>query len=164
VPKSAKVKPIPEGFHTVTPGLRVRDAAAAIDFYERAFGAEVVYATRFPDGRVMHAELCIGDSRLFVGEEMPQMGQRGPLTLGGTTCTIHLYVRDVDTSFARALKAGATVRQPIQDQFWGDRIGSVTDPYGHVWSIGTRREAVPPEEIERRGQEWWDRQLAARRN
>jgi len=152
--KSSKVKPIPEGFRTITPMLSIRDAAGAIDFYQRAFGAETINVMRLPDGKVMHAELVIGDSRLFVGEEMPGMGQPSPSTLGGTCAGIHLYVKDVDQAFARAVEAGATVRQPLADQFWGDRFGAVVDPYGHAWSLGTRKENLSHEEMNLRGLEF----------
>ena len=152
--ESAKVNPIPDGYHTITPGLMVHGADAAIDFYRRAFGAEAGPAFRGPDGKVMHVELTIGDSRLMLGEEMPDMGYPGPKRLGGTPCGLYVYVKDVDQSFERALKAGATVRQPIQDQFWGDREGSLTDPFGHVWSLATRKENLSPEETQRRGEEF----------
>lgn len=152
--KQSKVKPIPEGYSTITPGLTIRGAVGAIDFYQRAFGAETLSAFKLPDGRLMHAELKIGDSRLFLSEEFPEMGCPGPTTLGGTTSSLFLYVTNVDQAFERAVRAGATVKQPVQDMFWGDRFGSLTDPYGHNWSLATRTENVPPDELQRRGLAW----------
>src|SRR5262249_19477473 len=123
-----KVKAIPEGFHTVTPGLVVNDGARAIDFYKKAFGAEEIARMTGPDGRsVMHAELKIGNSMIFLGDEMPAMNAISPKTLKGSPITLHLYVEDVDAAFKRAVAAGATVEMPVADMFWGDRYGKVTD-------------------------------------
>ena len=150
------VKPIPDGYHSITPMLTVRYAAKAIDFYRRAFGAEEIGRMHGPDGKtVMHAELKIGDSRLFLCDEIPEMEIRGPETLGGTASGIYLYVRDVDEMFRKALEAGATERHPLQDMFWGDRTGSVVDPFGHTWELATHREDVSPEEMHRRGKEFF---------
>ena len=150
------VKPIPEGFHSITPHLTVRGAARAIDFYRRAFGAEEIGRMHGPDGKtVMHAELKIGNSRLFLCDEVPEMECRGPETLGGTASGIYLYVRDVDETFRKAVEAGATVKRPLEDMFWGDRTGSVVDPFGHSWDLATHRRDVPPEEMKRRGEEFF---------
>ena len=141
-------RPIPEGYHTVTPHLTVRGAARAIDFYARAFGAEELTRMPAPDGeRIMHAELRIGDSRVFLNDEFPDMGGRSPEALGGTPASLHLYVEDVERAFARAVAAGAKVHMPLQDMFWGDRYGRLVDPFGHEWSMATRREDLSPDEI-----------------
>ena len=151
------VKPIPEGYHSITPMLTVRGAARAIDFYRRAFGAEELGRMNGPDGKtVLHAELKIGDSRLFLGDEIPGTDcQRSPQTLGGSPTGIYLYVRDVDETFHKAVAAGATVKRPLEDMFWGDRTGSVLDPFGHTWDLATHREEVPPKEMKRRGEEFF---------
>jgi uncharacterized glyoxalase superfamily protein PhnB len=147
------VKPVPAGFHTLTPHLIVRGAAQAIEFYKKAFGAEELTRMPSPDGRtVMHAELQIGDSILFLADEFPEMGARSPKALGGSPVTIHLYVADVDAVFNRAIQAGATAQMPPTDMFWGDRYGKLTDPFGHVWSVATHTEDVPPEEMAKRAQ------------
>ena len=146
----AKVKPIPEGYHAVTPYLIVKGAASAIAFYEQAFGAKELYRLAEPDGRVAHAELQIGDSRVMLADENPQMGARGPQSIGGTPVSLSLYVEDVDATVARAVKAGAKLIRPVADQFYGDRTGGVTDPFGHAWFVMTHVEDVPPDEISRR--------------
>jgi len=149
------VKPIPEGYHSITPMLTVRGADRAIDFYRRAFGAEELGRMNIPDGKiVMHAELKIGDSRFFLGDEVVGMNCRSPQTLGGSPAGIYLYVRDVDEMFHKAVAAGATVKRPLEDMFWGDRTGTVLDPFGHTWELATHREDVPPQEIKRRGEEF----------
>jgi PhnB protein len=147
---ASSVKPIPEGYHSVTPYLIVKGAARAIEFYEAAFGARELYRIEEQAGVVGHAELQIGDSRIMLADEHPQVGARGPQTVGGTPVTIHLYVADVDATFARAVAAGATVTRPVADQFYGDRLGMLTDPFGHVWSVATHREDVSQEEMKRR--------------
>jgi uncharacterized glyoxalase superfamily protein PhnB len=150
------VKPIPEGYHTITPSLTVRGADRAIDFYRRAFGAEELGRMHGPDGKtVMHAELKIGTSRLFLCDEVPGMDCRSPQTLGGSPTGIYLYVRDVDEVFRRAVDAGANVKRPLEDMFWGDRTGSVLDPFGYTWDLATRREEVAPKEMKRRGEEFF---------
>jgi uncharacterized glyoxalase superfamily protein PhnB len=150
------VKPIPEGYHSITPMLVVRYADRAIDFYRRAFGAEELGRMYGPDGKtVMHAELKIGNSRLFLCDEIPEMECRGPETLGGSATGIYLYVRDVDETFRKALEAGATEKRPLEDMFWGDRTGSVVDPFGHTWDLATHRKDVTPEEMNRRGKEFF---------
>jgi PhnB protein len=148
-----RIKPVPEGYHTLTPHLVVKGAGQAIEFYKKAFGAEEILRMPGPDGKsIMHAEIRIGDSRLFLVDEFPEMGTRGPLGIGGTPVTIHVYVEDVDTVFNRAVAAGAQVRMPLEDAFWGDRYGQVTDPFGHRWSLATRKEDLTPEEISQRAQ------------
>jgi len=142
--------PIPPGFHTVTPYLIVRDSRKAIDFYKKAFDAEEILIMPGPDGKVMHAEIKIGDSIVFLADEMPEMNHLGPETRGGATCSLMLYVKDVDTSFEKAVKAGCIVKMPLSDQFWGDRYGNVVDPFGHVWALATHIEDVSPEEMQMR--------------
>jgi len=144
------VEPIPAGYHSVTPYLMVRDAARAMAFYRDAFGATEVMRFAGPDGRIAHAEVKIGDSHVMLADELPDQGFVGPQTLGGAGVSHMLYVNDVDATFAKALAAGATVRRPVADQFYGDRMGTLVDPYGHVWSIGTHREDVSVEEMQRR--------------
>ncbi|RJP24364.1 MAG: VOC family protein [Deltaproteobacteria bacterium] len=150
------VKPIPEGYHSITPHLTVRGADRAIEFYRKAFGAEELARMHAPDGKtVMHAELKIGDSRFFLGDEVPGMNCQSPETLGGSPSGIYLYVRDVDETFRKAVNAGATVKRSVEDMFWGDRTGSVQDPFGHIWDLATHKEEVPPEEMKRRGDEFF---------
>jgi PhnB protein len=145
------VKPIPEGYHTLSPSLTVDNAAGAIEFYKRAFGAQERSRIEGPGGTIAHAELQIGDSILMLNDPFPQASTSPPKELGGTTVNLFLYVEDVDAVFQQAVEAGATSTMPVDDMFWGDRFGSVTDPYGHSWSIATHVEDVPPEEIEERG-------------
>lgn len=145
------VKPIPEGFRTVTPYLIIKGAAAALEFYKKAFGA--VEVMRYEDsGQIAHAEMRIGDSIVMLSDEHPQMGYKSPVTIGGTATGIHLYVEDVDALFNRAVAAGAKVTRPLVDQFYGDRTGSLVDPFGHMWSLGTHKEDVSEEEMRRRMQ------------
>lgn len=148
------VRPIPEGYHSLTPGLVVDNAAEAIEFYKRAFGARELSRMSSADGRqIWHAELQIGDSRLMLGDEFPEMSDtRAPKSLGGTASSLHIYVEDADAAFQRAVEAGATVSMPLMDAFWGDRYGRVTDPFGHVWGILTHQEDVSEEEMQRRAQ------------
>lgn len=148
-----QVKPIPSGFHTLTPHLVVKGASQAIDFYKKAFGAQEIARSPGPDGKtIMHADLKIGDSHLFLVDEFPQMGCRGPESIGATPVTIHMYVEDVDAAFGKAVAAGAQVRMPLADMFWGDRFGMLTDPFGHCWSLATHKEDLTPEEIRKRAQ------------
>jgi PhnB protein len=154
------VSPCPKGYHTVTPYLTVRGAAKAIEFYKAAFGATEVMRLDGPDGSVGHAEIQIGDSRIMMADENPQWGNRGPETLGGTATGLCLYVPDVDALFTRAVTAGAKVMKPVQDQFYGDRSGTVVDPFGHVWTVATHVEDVSPAELERRMQEMMKGQAA----
>ena len=144
-------KPVPDGYQTVTPYLCVDNAAEAIEFYKRAFGATESVRMDAPGGTIGHAELQIGDSRVMLSDPFPQSQVQPPNTVGGTTASVFLYVEDVDAAFQQAVDAGATVAMALQDMFWGDRFGTVTDPYGHVWSMASHVEDVSPEEIEERG-------------
>lgn len=155
-----KVKPIPKEYRTLTPMLTVSDGAGAIEFYKNAFGAEERYRMLTPDGKhVVHAELKIGDSIFMLGDEMPGQDCRSPEALGGTPVGFYVYVEDVDRAFDRAVGAGATVSMPVEDMFWGDRIGSLTDPSGHVWTLATHVEEVGPEEMARRSQEFCEKMM-----
>ena len=150
---TSNVKPIPDGYHSVTPYLSIKGAAAALEFYKRAFGAEEIYRLAMPDGRIGHAEIQIGNSRIMMADEMPEMPDaiaKSPTSLGGTTSGLCIYVGDVDARFQRAVDAGATVKRPVKDQFYGDRSGTVEDPFGHLWTISTHTEDVSMEEIGRR--------------
>jgi uncharacterized glyoxalase superfamily protein PhnB len=149
--KSA-AKPVPDGYHTITPNLVCRDAARAIEFYKTAFGAEERDRASMPDGKIMHAALRIGDSMLFLGDEMPHMGCHSPEKYGGTPAAFYLYVNDVDAAWKRATDAGAKVQMPLADMFWGDRCGRLVDPFGHVWSLSQHKEDVSPEEMKTRQQ------------
>ena len=148
-------KPIPEGFHSVTPYLVFRDTAKAIDFYKRALGAEELHRMEGPGGKIGHAELKIGDSVIFLADEFPQANTKAPQTLGGTTCSLFLYVEDVDTAFQKAVGAGAKTTMPVADMFWGDRYGVLTDPFGHSWGLATHKEDLTPQEIEERAKAFW---------
>lgn len=151
------IKPIPEGYHTVTPYLVIKDAAKALEFYKEAFGATEQVRMPTPDGKVMHAEIRIGDSQLMLCDECPDWNALSPLTLGGTAVSIMLYVEDVDTVVNRAVAGGAKVLMPVADQFWGDRMGSVVDPFGHKWSVATHKEDVTPEEVKKRAKACFDK-------
>lgn len=144
------VRPIPEGYHSVTPYLCVRNAAEALSFYKEAFGAEEMFRHQQPDGRVGHAEIRIGDSRIMLADEFPEIEFRSPQHYRGSPIGIHLYVEDVDATVNRAIKAGAHLVHQVKDQFYGDRNGTVEDPYGHRWFISTHVEEVSMEELERR--------------
>jgi PhnB protein len=144
------VRPIPEGYHTVTPFLAVDDASAAIAFYERAFGARERMRMPMPDGKIAHAELEIGDSVVMLSDPFPQATVRPPKELGGTSLGVFLYVEDIDAFVQRATDAGATVTMPPEDMFWGDRFGQISDPFGHVWQVATHVEDVPPQEMAER--------------
>ena len=145
---SEAVRPIPEGFRTVTPHLVCGDAAAAIAFYQQAFGATEVGRMNMPNGKIGHAEIRIGDSRLMLADAFPEYGSNDPLVLKGSPVVIHLYVEDADAAWARATAAGATPIMPLSDAFWGDRYGQVQDPFGHRWSIATHRREVPVEDMQ----------------
>jgi len=147
---AGKVKPIPDGCHTVTPHLIVRGADKAIDFYKKAFGAKELSRCPGPNGKLMHAEIQIGNSHVYLGEEFPDMGCKSPQAYNGSPVTIHLYVEDVDASYKKAVAAGAQVTMPVSDMFWGDRYGKVKDPFGHEWSIATHKEDLTPKEMEKR--------------
>jgi PhnB protein len=144
------VQPIPEGYTAVTPYLTVHDAAAAIEFYKKAFGATELFRMSGPGGRIVHAEIAIDGARIMLGEECPVMGAKSPRSLGGTPFGLMLYVKDVDARYAQAIASGATEKRPLQNQFYGDRSGTVTDPFGHVWTLGTHIEDVSEEECRRR--------------
>jgi PhnB protein len=144
------VKPIPEGYHTVTPYLAVDDAAEAIEYYIKAFGAKERARMEAPGGKIGHAELEIGDSLVMLSDALPQFSTRPPKELGGTSASVFMYVEDVDAVVKRAVDAGGTIEMEVADQFWGDRFGSVQDPFGHLWSIATHVEDVPPEEMAER--------------
>ncbi len=144
------VKPIPEGYHTVTPYLAVDDAAEAIDYYKKVFGAKERVRMDAPGGKIGHAELEVGDSLVMLSDPFPQASTKPPQELGGTSVSVFLYVEDVDATVKQAVDAGATITMEVADQFWGDRMGSFTDPFGHSWSIATHVEDVPPEEMAER--------------
>jgi PhnB protein len=144
------VKPIPEGYHAVTPYLIIKGATQALDFYKKVFGATEVMRFEAPGGKIGHAEIKIGDSHIMLADEMPERGYKSPKTIGGTPVSIMLYVNDCDAVFNRAVSAGSNPDQPLKDQFYGDRSGTITDPFGHVWTIGTHKEDVTPEEMKRR--------------
>jgi len=145
-------KPIPDGYRTATPYLIIKGAADAIEFYKRAFGATELLRMADPQGRVGHAEIKIGDSVIMLADEHPSMGYRGPRSLGGSSVSILLYLPDVDEVFARALKAGAKAQRAVTNQFYGDRSGTLEDPFGHVWTVATHVEDVAPEEMKRRAE------------
>ena len=145
----ANVKAIPDGYHSVTPYLIIKGAAAAIDFYKEAFGATELFRMEH-GGKVGHAEIKIGDSPIMIADEFPEMGHVGPKTLGGTPVGIMLYVEDVDAIYNRAISKGGLEVKPLQDQFYGDRSGTFNDPFGHQWTVATHKEDVTPEEMEKR--------------
>lgn len=147
------VKPIPEGYHSVTPYLVVAGAAEAIRFYEKAFGATEVLRMPMGDDRLAHAEIKIGDSHVMLADEFPDMGHLGPTSRGGPTSSLMIYLGDVDVAFARAIEAGAKEERPPADQFWGDRMGTLLDPFGHRWTIATHIEDVADDEMKRRAEE-----------
>lgn len=146
----AQVKPIPEGYRSLTPYLYVRGAARAIEFYKNAFGAIERVRMAGPDGKIGHAELQIGDSIIMLADEHPQAHAKSPETVGGSSNSLHLYVENVDSVVDKALKAGSKLLRPVADQFYGDRTGSILDPFGQMWSIGTHIEDVSPEEMKKR--------------
>jgi len=143
------VQPIPEGMTAVTPHLVCADAAGAIDFYKKAFGAVEEVRMPGPDGKLMHGMIRIGGAAVMLVDENPQWGALGPKSLKGSPVTIHLYVRDVDAFVDKAVQAGATLKMPVQDMFWGDRFGTIEDPYGHSWSVATHTREVTPEEMKK---------------
>lgn len=144
------VKPIPDGYHTVTPYLALRDAARAIEFYKKAFGAKEELRIPGPGGKIGHAEIVIGDSHIMLADEHPERGHLGPQSRGGSTVSIMLYLENVDTVIERAVAAGAKLLMPVADQFYGDRMGGLEDPFGQVWYVATHTEDVPAEEMQRR--------------
>jgi len=147
---ASKVKPIPDGYHTVTPYLMCKGAAKALDFYKKAFGAEEIMRFDMGGGAIGHAEIRIGNSMVMLADEHPDMGFKSPLTYGGTPVSLVLYVDDVDALAKRAVGAGAKEIRPVQDQFYGDRSGTFSDPFGHVWTISTHKEDISMEEMKKR--------------
>jgi len=147
---TTKINPIPEGYHTLSPYLIVRGAANALEFYKKAFGATELCRLNMPDGKIAHGEFKIGDSIFMISDESPQCPSTSPETLGGSAVTLHLYVTDADATFTDAIKAGAKETMPLADQFWGDRMGGVVDPFGHYWMIATHFEDVDPSEFQSR--------------
>jgi len=147
---SSKVKPIPDGHHTVAPYLAIKNAVSALEFYKKAFGATETYKLIIPDGRLGHAEIRLGDSLIMLSDEFPEFGGKAPEALGGSPVSIHLYVEDVDAFVKRAVAEGARVLKPVADQFYGDRSGQLEDPYGHLWWVATHKEDVAPEEMQKR--------------
>lgn len=150
---SHSVKPIPDGYHSLTPYLYVRNGMKALAFYRQAFGAVELFHIDGPPGKIGHAEMKLGDSIFMLADEMPDWGNRSPQTLGGNGSSLMIYVEDVDRVFKQAVDAGATVVRPLQNKFYGDRAGTIEDPFGHQWTIATHVEDVPPDEIDRRAQE-----------
>src|SRR5271167_1560274 len=144
-----EVKAVPDGFHTITPHLTVRDANRALEFYKQAFGAEVLHVAPAPGGKVMHAALKIGDSILMLNDEFPEYGGAlAPPATGGLGVALHIYIENVDAAFERAVSAGATVKMPLMDQFWGDRYGTLMDPFGHKWSLAAHTRDMTQEEMQ----------------
>ncbi len=148
-------KPIPDGFHTTTPSLVVSNSKEAIEFYKKAFDANEIYQFPAPDGKIMHAMIQIGDSFVMMSDEMPAMGTKSPISIGGTAVTLHLYVEDADKIFNQAVEAGAKVTMPIMDAFWGDRFGTILDPFGHSWAIATHKIDLTPEGLRKAGEEFF---------
>lgn len=142
----------PSGYHTVTPYLTIKGAARAIDFYKSIFGASERMRMETPDGRIGHAEIQIGDAAIMLSDEWPEMGHSGPQAFGGSPVALHIYVGNVDAVAEQAVAAGATLKQPPKDEFWGDRMGTIVDPFGHIWLISTHVEDVPEEEMRRRAE------------
>jgi PhnB protein len=143
-------KPIPDGYHTVTPYLIIKGAGDAIEFYKKAFDATELFRFPMPGGKIGHAEIRIGDSPIMLADEFPEMGYKSPQSLGGSPVSLMIYVTDVDTIFNQAVAAGATVKEAVSDKFYGDRLGTVTDPFGHIWHVSTHKEDVSLEEMEKR--------------
>jgi len=148
--KPSKVKAVPAGYETITPYITVRGAAKALDFYKKAFGAKETMRLPSPDGKIGHAEISIGKAHVMLSDEFPEMGAKGPQTVGGSPVLLHLYVDNVDAAFKRAEQAGAKVTRPVADMFYGDRGGQLEDPFGHKWWLASRIEEVAPKELQRR--------------
>jgi PhnB protein len=153
-----KVSPIPKGSHTITPGLAVRNADQAIEFYKKALGAKEKSRMPGPDGKIMHADLMIGDTHIMLGEENLQMGNPSPLSLNGSPISLYVYVRNSDKVFSQAVNAGATVAMPVMDQFWGDRAGMITDPFGHKWWLATHKRDLSPKEMKKSAEDFFAQQ------
>lgn len=154
LPVMPKVRPIPKGYRTVTPGIALKNASEFIKFCKKAFGAKEVLRMAGPNGSVMHAELLIGDSQLMLGDEMPGMGNKSAVTLGGSPVTLHLYVENCDAAFKKAVAAGATAIMPPTDMFWGDRYAKLQDAWGNSWAVATHIEDVSPQEMKKRGKKF----------
>lgn len=152
-PKKKVVKPIPDGYHAITPYLSIRGAAQAIEYYKKAFGARERLRMSAPDGKIGHAELVLGDSVIMLADEYPDMGFLGPQSRGGSSVNMYFYVKDVDAVVEKAVVAGGKLMRPVKDQFYGDRSGTVEDPYGHVWNISTHKEELSKAELRRRAEE-----------
>jgi len=150
---AGKTNYVPAGYHTATPYLIIKEAGKAIDFYKSVFGASEVLRIPGPGGKIGHAEIKIGDSHLMLADEHPEMGARSPQTIGGTPVSILLYFPDADAIFAKAVAAGSKVLKPMQDQFYGDRSGFLSDPFGHQWGIATHKEDISPEELKKRAED-----------
>ena len=148
---------IPNGFSSVTPHLVIKDCADALEFYKKALGAKEIYRSLMPDGRVMHAMIQIGDSFVMMADEFPEMGSKGPNTLGGTPMALHIYTEDADALYKQAIDAGAIQIMPLNDMFWGDRYGQIQDPFGHRWAIATHIKDVSPEEMEKAAKEFFSK-------
>lgn len=146
------VKPIPDGYHSITPYLMIKGASEAIEFYKRAFGATEIFRLSHPNGQIGHAEIKIGDSSVMLADPCEQGAFRTPQSLGGSSVALHVYVEDVDAQFAQAVSAGAKAVKPVFDQFYGDRTGTLQDPFGHIWFLATHKEDIAPEEISRRAE------------
>ena len=146
------VKPIPDGYHSVTPYLMIQGASEAIEFYKQAFGATEVFRLAQPNGKIGHAEIRIGDSSIMLADPCEEGAFRNPRSLGGSSVGMHVYVEDVDAQFAQALRAGAKAVKPVQDQFYGDRTGTLEDPFGHIWFLAAHKEDIAPDEINRRAE------------
>ena len=153
-------KLIPDGFHTTTPSIVVKNSKEAIEFYKNAFDAKEIYQMPTPDGKTMHAMIQIGDSFVMMSDEFPQMGALSPTTVGGTSTTIHLYVEDADKIYNSAIEKGAKPAMPMMDAFWGDRYGSVVDPFGHSWAIATHKIDMSPEEMQKAAKEFMEKQMS----
>lgn len=147
---TTKIKPIPDGFHALTPYLTVRGASDAIEYYKKVFGATELFRLNMPDGKVGHSEFKIGDSIFMISDENPECGSASPETLKGSPVALYLYVADVDSTFSEAVKAGAKEAMPVANQFWGDRMGKIVDPFGHQWLLATHVEDVDPSEFQSR--------------
>ncbi len=143
------VKAIPDGYHTITPNITVREAASALSFYQKAFGAEEIMRMPGPGGKIMHAEMRVGDSRVMLQDEMPEMGNKGPRSSGDTSVTFYMYVNNVDAAWKRAVDAGAKIVMPLDDMFWGDRTGRLQDPYGHTWMLAQHVKNVSQADMKR---------------
>jgi PhnB protein len=154
-PELLLAKPIPEGFHSVTPSLVVSNAKEALTFYKKAFDAKEIFQFPTPDGKILHSMIQIGDSFVMLSDEFSSMGMRSPLTIGGTPITLHIYVEDADKIFNQAVSVGAVVTMPMMNVFWGDRYGIVMDPYGHSWGIATHKIDMTPEGLRKAGEEYF---------